>query len=275
MNRRLLQTGFVVLVGAGTILLLRVGYGVLFDRSESPSGGSANPPVVSPAVPRTGAAGGGVIISSGRNFGMLWSLAVRASARGFCLELASAGGTTSSCAPDSRSLQVLQRGAGSGLTLLFGSLPRRADQVWMALQDGRLVSGSVFRVPESLGVPFGLYLLPVRNLAPGEVVAVDKTGLLVDHAHVSTSDEPGRPVGWLDAYGNLIGYVPIGDWTLPPPGRPARLDDIRDFSLQAPLTRMRPQVEGWWADRPGPSASPEAIKAWWSRYPLTELVAAD
>lgn len=179
--------------------------------------------------------------------------------------------TTSSCGYDGSGVQVARASVGTGRTFLLGSLPSKAARVWMALQDGRVVGGSLFPVLDSVGAAFSLYLLPVDDLGPGEVAAVDKMGLLVDHAHVSTSGEAGRPVGVLDAYANIIGFVPIGDWDLPPPGRPAHLQDIRVYLL-APLSRVLPEVKVWWANRPRQRADSEAVTTWWSAYPVGELL---
>ncbi|MGH2652883.1 MAG: hypothetical protein ACRDHV_00845 [Actinomycetota bacterium] len=168
-------------------------------------------------------------------------------------------------------MQVVRASAGAGGSFLFGGLPREAERVWMAVQDGRVVGGNGFPVPPSAGEDFGLYLLTVENMGPGEVVAVNSAGLLVGHAHVSTSGEAGRPVGVLDAYGNVIGYVPVGDWAVPPPGRPARLADIHVYLL-APMTGVLPKVKEWWADRPGRDATVEAARSWWSAYPVGGLL---
>lgn len=80
---------------------------------------------------------------------------------------------------------------------------------------------------------------------------------------------PGRPVGVVDVYGNVIGSVPIGGWDLPAPGGPAGLQGIRGF-LSAPLDHLRLEVAAWWADRPKAAAEGQDVKSWWTGYPLQE-----
>ena len=232
--------------------------------------GTLPPPgrVDSPSEPSVG-----IAVSSGMEFGARWTLGVEASKRDICVRLVYAETTTSSCGYDGRSLQVARASAGSGRTLLFGSLPGGAAKIWMKLQDGRTVSGRLFPVPGSIGT-FDLYLLPLEDVHPGEVVAVNRSGSLVDSSHFSTTGEAGRPVGVVDSYGNVIGYVPIGGWGLPPPGRPAPLQDVRVY-LMAPLTPARPEFEDWWTSRPPQKIDSDALKMWWANYPVRRLLTRD
>lgn len=276
-GRKLPPVALTILFGMGALLLLRIGYGLLFDRAEESASGPENPAEASPTAPilRSPAPPEEITVSSGHVFGRPWSLAVVIIDGDLCARLVSALTTIRSCGLDGPSLQVLQTSAGGGRAFLFGPLSAKAEGVWMRLQHGRVVTGSVFDVPQSVDASFDLYLLIVKRLGPGEVIAVNRGGLLVGHAHVSTSSGAERPYGWVDAFGNVIGYVPgPGDWGFAPPGQAARLQDVRVF-LIAPLTQVRAEVRSWWTERPGAEGSPSAIQEWWSEYPLTELRTTD
>lgn len=203
-------------------------------------------------------------VASGRAFGTEWRLSVS----GRCAVFTFGGRTTRSCGHDGGSVQVVRTGGRRGETVLFGPLPKGAERVWLTLIDRRVVVGTAFAVA---GAPFDVYVLPVGELRPGTVIAVDGRRRLLDRNWVFTSSEPGRPMGVVDAFGNVIGYTPVGDWALPPPGRAARLEYIRLY-LIAPLTDLLPELEGWWADRPARGAAARAVEAWWRAYPVARML---
>jgi hypothetical protein len=275
MRRRLIDIGIVAIIAAVALLLLRVAALRLFpERLEEggnrPEGRVSREPisaVPTATMPTPQALGPGrTIVARGEAFGTPWTLAVNSRA-GFCVELIRARETTGSCGADGMSVQVIQTDAPAGRTVYFGAVPKRTAQVWMAFQDSRVVKGQVLAVPEKADAPVSLFLLPPVTPDSGEVVAVDGRGLLVGYADVSRSGGAGRPVGVVDAYGNVIGYVPVGDWARPPPGRHATLQDIRHFLL-VPLARIHRDVEAWWSNRPAFDAKDRAVRSWWAAYPV-------
>lgn len=275
MNRRTIDVAIIALIVAVALLLLRVVALRLFPEEleevgSRPEGRVSREPIS--AVPTTtmrtppAVGPGRTVVARGEAFGTPWTLAV-ASRAGFCVELIRARETTSSCGVDGLSVRVVQTDAPAGRTVYFGTVPKRTARVWMTFQDSRVVKGTVNAVPESIDAPVSLYLLPPVIPDSGELIAVDGRGFLVGYAHVSRSGEAGRPVGVVDVYGNVIGYVPVGDWARPPPGRNTILQDIRHFLL-VPMSRIRPEVKAWWVSRPALGAQDEAVKSWWAAYPV-------
>lgn len=278
-STRLRQLAPIVLVGLAVLLLLRVGYDLSLSRApeteNAPNSTEPNDAVsTTPPSPTRSAEGlTRWTIASGPPVGdTQWSLAVTTVAGLYCAELStSRGPTVRSCGHDGHELQVLRSPAGADRTFVFGPVSRKVERVWIEMQDGRVVNGIAYTVSRKVGAPFGLYLLVVRSISTGEILAVDKQGLVVGSAHYSAGFPSIPGSGRLDGYGNIIGYVRPYRGPTPPPGRPARLGAIRYF-LGASLANVKPEIRQWWSDRPRPESDPAIIREWWSAYPLTRWI---
>jgi hypothetical protein len=76
----------------------------------------------------------------------------------------------------------------------------------------------------------------------------------------------------IDAFGNVVGYVPMADFQDGPPwaapGERADPDVIRRVVRLHLQKFLIPKVRRWWTERPEPDASSQRVVEWWEAYPI-------
>lgn len=244
---------------------------------SSPSPRPAHPveaplAISAPTSARTSAPGRRLpLVAQGRALGTLWTLTSSGSHGAVCLSLALSAGSLDSgtCWHGERGFVEALRATAPGGEFWFGPAPLGAARAWVALDDGRVVYGDVYHLPSDMRPSASAFMVAVpRPAGSGTVIAVGKLGRLVGEAHTSTSDVSATRIATVDAYGNVIGYVPLGtDLVLLTPGRHASTTEVRYFARYR-LRRIRPAIREWWGSRPGPVAPDASFERWWTAYPV-------
>jgi hypothetical protein len=160
-------------------------------------------------------------------------------------------------------------GPGFPAVVVSGFVSKDVDRVVFDFDAGGQIEGTVYPSLKEMNASFDVFVIviPEERPARGLVMALDADGEVLDRDGVYESYEAR------DAFGNVVGYIPLEDvdreLTWAPPGSAATIHDIRE-TAERPLTSVWPTVSSWWQDRPPAEAPDDALLDWWAAYPVTD-----
>jgi hypothetical protein len=160
---------------------------------------------------------------------------------------------------------------GFPAVFVSGFVSADVDRVVFDFDAGARVEGSVYPTPKEMKAPFNAFFIVVPQDRParGLVLAFDAEGNVLGRHGVY------EPLGFFEAedtYGNAVGYLQPQAldhglaWAKP--GSEATIDGMRETAARS-LTRIWPEVRGWWEERPPADAPDDAFLDWWASYPVT------
>jgi hypothetical protein len=246
-----------------------------FDHLRPPP--EASPSYVVPGVVTPGGIGP-FIMASGEILGKPWQLVVSGGPEALCRDIEFASGSVGGCGL--RPPRVISLGVGglrvSGdtfVTFLHGEVSPEVAALRVELADGRILDAPVYTPPSDLGLTFNFFVLPLEGeKVEGRVVALGFGGETLASEPIPTRPQAPSFFEVVDAFGNVVGYVPMADFQDGPPwaapGERADPDVIRRVVRLHLQKFLIPKVRRWWTERPEPDASSQRVVEWWEAYPI-------
>lgn len=250
-----------------------------FDQLRPPP--EPSPSYVVPAVVMPGRIGP-FIIASGEILGKPWQLVVSGGPEALCRDIEFASGSVGGCGL--RSPRVISLGVGglrvSGdtfVTFLHGEVSPEVAGLRVELADGRILDAPVYMPPSDLGLRFNFFVLPLEGeKVEGRVVALGFGGETLAIEPIPTRPQAPGFFEVVDAFGNVVGYVPVAGFQDGPqwaaPGERADPDVIRRIVRLHVQKFLIPEVRRWWTERPEPDANSQRLVEWWEAYPINSDV---
>jgi hypothetical protein len=250
-----------------------------FDHLRPPA--EASPSYVVPGLVTPGEIAP-FIVASGEILGKPWQLVVSGGPEALCGDIEFANGSVGGCGL--RPPRVISLGVGGLLvsgdtfvTFLHGEVSPEVAALRVELAEGRILDAPIYTPPSELGLTFNFFVLPLEaEEIEGRVVALGSGGETLASEPIPT--EPRAPGFFevVDAFGNVVGYVPVAGledgppWSAP--GERADQEVIRRIVRLHLQGFLIPEVRRWWTERPEPDTSNQRLVEWWEAYPVNSDV---
>lgn len=218
------------------------------------------------------------VIASGEILGKPWQLVVSGAPEALCGDIEFARGSVGGCGlrpPGVISLSVggLLVSGGTFVTFLHGEVSTEVAALRVELADGRILDAPIYTPPSELGLTFNFFVVPLEEeRVEGRVVALGSRGETLASERIPTKPQAPGFFEVVDAFGNVVGYVPVADfqdgspWASPGErADPAVIRRIVRLHLQ---NFQIPRVRLWWTERPEPDATSQRLVEWWDAYPI-------